>query len=91
MKTIQNIGQETLKEILKGRREAFLKKNKGKKVDYPFQEIGLELEEWFGQKCWFVFYKPEADLDKVKNALEICKTKEIKNIGYLLGILKNYN
>ncbi|MBU1149115.1 hypothetical protein KKI23_03415, partial [Patescibacteria group bacterium] len=42
--------------------------------NYEFQEIGIELDEWFGQNCWWIFSKPEAEIFKIKQALEICKS-----------------
>ncbi len=74
---------------LEARRKAFEKKVGGKKVDYEYQEIGLEMQKWFNKNIWFIFYRPEADLDKIKNAFKICREKGKKEINYLLGILKN--
>ena len=70
---------------LEKRREYYEKR----KISFEFQEVGLELEKWFGKKCWFVFYQPEAELSKVKEALRICKEKNIRDLKYFLGILKN--
>ncbi len=70
------------------RAENFKKKHGNRKIDHRFQEIGLELQEWFGGNPWFIFYKPEATIDKIKRAFEICKKKQIKSIGYLLGIIQ---
>lgn len=74
-----------LKE-LKKRQEIFDKKVGRKKVEYEFQEICLEMNEWFGQKCWFIFYRH--DLQSIKEAFEICKSKDIKKVNYLIGIIK---
>ena len=72
----------------KKREEAFDKKVGGKKVDYEYQEIGLAMENWFGKKCWFIFYRPEAELQKVKEAFAKCRAKGIRKIEYLIGCLK---
>ncbi len=62
--------------------------DKNPKVQYEFQELGIEMESWFNQNIWFVFYKKEAELNKIKKAFEICKKRNIKNIAYLLKILR---
>jgi hypothetical protein len=63
-------------------------KNQNPKVQYEYQEIGLEMQKWFGKNIWWIFSRPEANLQKVRDALKICQQKGIKNIGYLIGILK---
>ena len=62
--------------------------DKNPKIRYEFEEIGQDMEAWFGKNIWYIFYKPEAELDKVKRAFEICKKKNIKKIQYLIGIIK---
>ena len=58
-----------------------------RKIDYEFQEVGLEMKEWFGGNVFWIFYRPEAELNKVKEAFKICKEKGIKKVDYLLGVL----
>jgi hypothetical protein len=70
------------------RREEFNRKVGGKKIDFEFQELGLELEQWFGKKLYWLFYKPEADLEKVKQAFKVCRDKGIRKLEYLIGIIK---
>ena len=62
--------------------------DKNPKIQYEFQELGQDMEAWFGKNIWYIFYKPEAELDKVKRAFEICKKKNIKKIQHLIGIIK---
>ena len=63
-------------------------KDADSKIQYEYQELGLELNKWFGKNCFWVLYKPEAELHKVRYALDVCKKKNTKKIGYLIGILK---
>lgn len=59
------------------------------KVEYEFQEIGLELQKYFGMKnVFFVFYKPWGKVSNVRHALKVCKEKNIKAFPYFVGILK---
>lgn len=82
MKNLQNIDKDKYLKNLEKRREKF-------KIDYEFQEVGLKLNNWFNINCFWVLYRSEAELEKVKYGLKICEEKGIKNIGYLLRILKN--
>lgn len=86
---LKKVDQNRYFDILEKRAQDFKEKHKGKKVDFEFQEIGLELNKWFGQNCFWILSKPESELQKVKYALKVCQEKKIKKIGYLLGILKN--
>ena len=58
------------------------------KIKFEFQELGIELDKWFGKKCWFIFYRPEASLNKIKEAFQICQNKGIRKLEYLIGILQ---
>ena len=62
--------------------------DKNPKVKYEFQELGIELDKWFGKKCWFIFYRPEAELNRIKEAFKICQDKGIRSLNYMLGILR---
>lgn len=62
----------------------------GKKIDYSFQVLGLDMMAWFGKEkkswLWSLFYK--FDEGAIRDAFEVCKKAKIKKINYLLGILK---
>ncbi len=58
------------------------------RIRYEFEEIGIAMDKWFGKKCWFIFYRPEASLRKVKEAFKICQDKGIRKLEYLIGIIK---
>ena len=73
-------------ELLKSRAAQFKEKTGGKKVDYSFQELGLELQQYFGKGVWWLFYRyKEAD---IRRAYEICQRKGNKNVNYLVGCIK---
>ena len=67
-----------------------LKRRKPKKqkhkIDYRFQELGIEMQKYFKKNIWFLFTK--YDELKLRDAFKICKKKGIKNIAYLLGIYR---
>ena len=77
---------KNIEEILKFRRNLLEKRTGGKKVNFEFQEIGLEMQKYFNQNIWFLFYR--YPLDDIKKAFEICKTKKINKVGYIIGVLK---
>ncbi len=76
-----------LKYDLEARQKEFEKKMGGKKVDYEFQEVGLELEKWFNRKLYWIFYRSWGEISEVRAALKICKEKNIRDANYLLAIL----
>lgn len=57
-----------------------------KKVDFEFQQIGIELEPYYGKAIWPIFYK--FHLEKIKDAHKVCTKKGITNIKYLIGVMK---
>lgn len=57
----------------------------GPKINYSFQEIGVEMQKVYGKKVWSIFYKhPEG---KIREAWKIANQRGILSFGYLLGIL----
>lgn len=62
--------------------------NKG--IQYEFQAIGKEMVSFFGKKSaaliFSLFYKHHEK--KVEEAFNVCRQKNISDIGYLLGILR---
>jgi len=77
--TMQNL--PTLKSLKEKRKE---------KIEYSFQEAGIELQQYFKVKwVWRLFYKYKES--NIREALRICKEKGVTNPNYLIGILKNMN
>ena len=73
--------------LLKNRAAQFSKKTEGKKVDHSYQELGIEMQRFFGRNIWYLFYKyKEQDL---RDAFEICKRNNKKSVGYLIGIIRH--
>lgn len=73
------------------RKPVFEVKKSDKKIDYSFQELGLEMQDYFGKNkkglIWSLFYKFRED--RIRDAFIFCQKKGIKDISYLVGILKN--
>lgn len=67
-----------------------IKKASKRKIDYSFQELGIEMQDYFTSAkkslIWSLFYKFRED--KIRDAFKVCKEKGIQNIAYLMGILK---
>lgn len=76
-------------------KEQYLKKFEVDKhrISEQYQEICDEAETWFGKAqnrlIWSLPWRKGITDNKLRNALEVCKTKQIKDIRYLLGVLKN--
>jgi len=79
----QDYKPKSLKDYLKTR------KTKTTKADFRFQELGMEMQEYFKQNIWYLFYK--YDEFQIKDAFTICKNKGIKKINYLVGIIRRLN
>lgn len=62
-------------------------KAKKKKIDYEFQQLGIELEPLYGKAIWAMFYK--WPLVKIKDAHKVCVNKGITKIPFLIGVMKN--
>lgn len=59
------------------------------KVKHEFQELGLELEPFYGKLIWTLFYKPWATEFKIRQAHERnLKGKRVFELKYLIGIIK---
>jgi hypothetical protein len=61
-----------------------------KKIDYSFQELGIAMESWFGSEqkkwLWSLFFKYQEDM--IRDAFKVCKSRNIRKLNYLVGILK---
>lgn len=62
-----------------------------RKIDHSFQELGIELEEYFGKssRIWAMFYKKGYTEHLMRYAMKECKQREIKNLNYFEKIIKN--
>lgn len=60
-----------------------------KRVDYPFQEVGIEMAQYYSSekpsRIWPLFYKYK--LGNIKEALYIARKKENTSFKYFMGIL----
>ena len=77
-------------QLLKERAAQFNERTQGKRIEHSFQELGIEMQRYFGRNIWHLFYKyKEQDL---REAFAICQRNEKKSVGYLLGIIRHkYN
>lgn len=64
-----------------------------KRIDYSFQDLGLELQDWFPVKdksrVWSIFYKVGYTEELIRYSFKECKKRNIKNINYMITIIKN--
>lgn len=64
-----------------------------KKIDYEFQQLGLEMQEWFPKKdwktIWIIFHRKGFTESLIRDAFLECKKRKVKGIGYLIAIVKN--
>lgn len=63
-----------------------IKKSKAK-INFSYQELGIELQKYFKTNTWWIFSRYEEW--KIRDAFKICKEKGISSVNYLLGILRN--
>ncbi|MFI0478936.1 MAG: hypothetical protein ACH349_07515 [Candidatus Rhabdochlamydia sp.] len=77
---------EAIKNIIAGFSK---KKATEKRIEFEFQALGLELQDYFKIKNpFFIFYQKWGTEDNVRRALKICKDKKVTSFAYFLGILK---
>lgn len=69
-----------------------------KKVDYPYQALGLEMQSFYPPsnrpRLWALFYKYQEA--KIRDAFITCQKKyrttqeeKYKSFNYMVGVLKN--
>jgi len=58
------------------------------KVEYEFQELGLELQKVYGRAIWPLFHRKGFTEDKIRRAAVIAKGRGKENLPYLIGIIK---
>ena len=60
------------------------------KIDYSYQELGIEIEDYFKTKRgWALFHKVGHTEALMRYALKECKTRGISNINYFITIINN--
>jgi hypothetical protein len=57
-----------------------------RKIEYEFQQLGIEMQPMYGKAVWSLFYK--YPLSKIKDADKICRERGITKIPYLIGVIK---
>jgi len=75
-------------EINKEQYLSRFKKQKNK-IDFEFQELGLELEPFYGKVIWSLFHKVGMTEQKIRDAHKIAEKRGVTKFPYLLGIIKN--
>ncbi len=65
-----------------------MRADKFNQVSFEFQQLCLENAPIFGRAIWkFPYQKGVTDV-VLREAIEICKKREITTIGYLTGVIK---
>jgi hypothetical protein len=79
---------------LKGNMESISKKIDTYRIKSPtknyhaeWQVLADEMTEYFGENCYWLFYKKEDW--KIRDAFKVCQGKRIRSLRYLMGILNN--
>lgn len=66
-------------------------KVEGPKIEYEFQELGVEMENHFGKRfkssIWANFHKPQYPFWMIQEAWLAYKKQSIKSFPYYMGIL----
>lgn len=67
------------------------KRTAKKKINYSFQELGENMAQFFPKRqssfLWTLFWKyKEGD---IYDAFQICRQKGVRNVAYLLAIIRN--
>jgi len=77
----------SIDQITKELEKKFEKPRAGPKIDWSFQEIGVEMQKVYGKKVWSLFYKyPEG---KIREAWKVAQKRKILSFNYLIGIINN--
>lgn len=75
-------------EIIKdGKLESFKfeTKKSEKKIDFEFQQLGIELEPFYGKVIWSMFYR--YPLVKIQDAHKVCVERGITKLAFLIGVM----
>jgi len=78
-----------IEDVLKAKYANF--KPSERRIDYSFQELGLEIEAYFGKssRIWSMFHKVGYTEHLMRYALKECMTRGVKNLNYFEKIIKN--
>lgn len=64
-----------------------------KKIEYEYQALGLEMQEFFPIKdrprLWMTFFTANFTERLIRDAFKECQIRNIKNINYLITIINN--
>jgi hypothetical protein len=74
---------ESIKEKISALRIRLPKRN----FNTAWEVLADEMTEYFGENCYWVFYKKEHW--KIRNAFKICKDKKTCSFKYFMGVMKN--
>lgn len=79
----------TIEEILKTKYSNF--QHSERKIEYSYQSLGLELEEYFGKssRIWAMFTKVGYTEHLMRFSLKECMTRGVKNLNYFEAIIRN--
>jgi hypothetical protein len=76
-------------ELIRNRKQELPPENQPK-IEYGFQELGVEMQEYFKPKypseVWALFYKYPEGL--IRDSFKRCKKRGNTNVRYLVGIIK---
>ncbi len=61
------------------------------KIDYSFQELGIEIETYFGKskRIWAMFHKVGYTESLMRYALKECQNRGVTNLNYFEAIIRN--
>ncbi len=59
------------------------------RIEYEFQELGIEMEKEFGKKIWPLFYEVKYTVPIIRRAWIAYQKQPIHSYKYFRGILKN--
>jgi hypothetical protein len=62
-------------------------KSSNKDFNAAWEVLADEMTEYFGENCYWVFYKKEHW--KIWDAFKICQEKKICSFKYFMGVMKN--
>ena len=80
-----------ISNILKGR--TFQKQSPQDKIEFEFQEIGVDMEKHFGKeyksKIWSIFHKVEYPIGTIRDSWTAYQSHKDKPFKYFMAILNN--
>lgn len=61
---------------------------KGPKIDFEFQALCIELQQYYGKGVWALPHKVGFTERRIQKAHEICQRRGILNFRYLIGVIR---